>query len=1378
MKFFYEIYNFVFILLLFEIKYIFSQIKDNYIQDVLENGNYEFLDVTDYHDMNIIVSTSKNIYIGIPTIKKVETTAQLISVTSLITINNNYLLAACLQDSLLGKISLTDGSFTSLLDYTDSRITQTLDIPITICSLSSIDNTIFIGYSKIEYFADTDETNKTNIIFELDITNKDDIINGPLIDELKELKCFVYPKSIVVSPSARQISCEPIRIKDDANNEFRLVCMHEGIYKAVGGWKNVAYATTIKSDLSDFEYRMDEFSVDIGTYFFSFRIFRENETYARCITFDKLIEIYLKTSNSRTLIRENSLPEILTSFNAEIDLFSYNNKFRFSVKKGESFMENDDIYSFQINLNYYPNYFKLYNYQESIINKIVGFYNKNDNKIILVYQTDNNIKYFIMDYMSDIFNFNSYEKIFYLGSYEEISYDLNDLITTATLSDLGNLNIATYKLDYSGESTLYYGLDFFELCMSNNIFNPDPSLNFKEIYTFSFIDNAEDIYTRIYHLANLVIKIKTCEDDCYSCWDGYYNCTDCAHLNYAILVDKEGECFPSTYIVENYIYDNTTNQFLKCYTACEFCSESGGTSSAQKCISCLPGYLHSYVKLGNCYKYTNLEITEEKKVSSGKFISATCSDLKIAATGECVDECPSTSPYYTYIYNNITQFYEKVNNKPPQYIFNSACYEECPNNYEPDEDNICVCNTAFYKDANDEIICLRDESCSNEYPFQYLDTKECFNSLDKCTYFFRDYCYDNCPEGKVELTTQSVEIQNYIKEKLSLDNNMVNKICICDTANGVWSNIKAEKNYFQECLNSCPYGYAPEEISKQCIRTNMPTTNIITTVPKVVTTTIYDHKITTIPAEPTTIQDIKQTSIPIEISTNIQSSIPVEIPTNNLKIITTGIQTTEIKTNTIKVSSNEVTEEIQYSSFLNTDKITPESVPPLPPPHFPINDQPNCPANFENRCYPECPPDTCLTQEDPLLKTCVRMNPNTQVFNGICFEHFESLINNIKSISENNEVIETNSGIIIKGYSTNSINNKESIDKDAKYSIVYLGDCENKLRSYYNLSNDTELFILGIDSPNKDLSATTNTYNYGVYLVDGTLLDHANVCKNTKISISSPITKPELIKLKEASYFSKMGFDIFDKNSDFYSDNCAPVSINGNDVVLSDRKNDFYPSNISLCNDSCIYSQVDFDSNRFICECDLVYNFSQKTRNDEEENEEEEEDIGYIEYFLSLINYKIVKCYELFIDYKSYYYNAGFYIAVGNLLFCIAQMIIFIKWGLKMMNKNISENIPNKMKLKELFKKQMKKANLISIKPDSKIVKFKESPPKKNKAEENNFSYSEKKLKKVEDNKMSQKNKKNLKRTVQVKFKDEDIPKSQSKSKSKTRKINKINISK
>jgi len=59
------------------------------------------------------------------------------------------------------------------------------------------------------------------------------------------------------------------------------------------------------------------------------------------------------------------------------------------------------------------------------------------------------------------------------------------------------------------------------------------------------------------------------------------------------------------------------------------------------------------------------------------------------------------------------------------------------------------------------------------------------------------------------------------------------------------------------------------------------------------------------------------------------------------------------------------------------------------------------------------------------------------------------------------------------------------------------------------------------------------------------------------VTISSLIVNPELVKLENASYFSNLGYDIYDKASSFYTDNCASAYIDNNDLTLKDRKKYF-----------------------------------------------------------------------------------------------------------------------------------------------------------------------------------------------------------------------------
>ena len=280
MKIFFSIYNNL-LLLLFLIRnnLFISQINDNYESGVLEEGNYELLEVTDYHNLNIIVSTSKNIYSGIPPTKKVETNSNLINVTSLITINENYLLAACLQDSLLGKINLLTGNFISLLSYSDINIFPELEIPKYLCSLSNIDNIIFICHSRIGYI-DGEVEIKNITIIKLSIVNKESIDEGPSIDDSFELKSYIFSLSNGIASSVRQISCEPLRILEEPEG-YRLICLYT-TNSTINTYD--VFASTINSDFDGFENWIKVSTIQSEDKELGFKIFRENDTYARCMT--------------------------------------------------------------------------------------------------------------------------------------------------------------------------------------------------------------------------------------------------------------------------------------------------------------------------------------------------------------------------------------------------------------------------------------------------------------------------------------------------------------------------------------------------------------------------------------------------------------------------------------------------------------------------------------------------------------------------------------------------------------------------------------------------------------------------------------------------------------------------------------------------------------------------------------------------------------------------------------------------------------------------------------------------------------------------------------------------------------------------------------
>ena len=265
-------------------KLIFSRINDNFDLKILEEGNYELLDVTDYHNLNLIVSTSKNIYTGIPPSLKIQTSANLIKATSLITISENYLLAACLEDAFLGRIKLSDGEFTCLLPYSEIDIDPKLEAPTKLCSLTNIDHTFYIGYTRI-----IDETKVKNILFKIEISNPE---SDNAIDS-SNINIFEFPNSTDIMSSSRQISCVPLQIS--SSSEYRLTCLFEETTELSLKTYYDIFAVAMNSNFNDFEGNLRGFPIKTSFEELSFKIYLESDN--NIIQWSFFLHCFFNSSN-------------------------------------------------------------------------------------------------------------------------------------------------------------------------------------------------------------------------------------------------------------------------------------------------------------------------------------------------------------------------------------------------------------------------------------------------------------------------------------------------------------------------------------------------------------------------------------------------------------------------------------------------------------------------------------------------------------------------------------------------------------------------------------------------------------------------------------------------------------------------------------------------------------------------------------------------------------------------------------------------------------------------------------------------------------------------------------------------------------------------
>ena len=608
-------------------------------------------------------------------------------------------------------------------------------------------------------------------------------------------------------------------------------------------------------------------------------------------------------------------------------------------------------------------------------------------------------------------------------------------------------------------------------------------------------------------------------------------------------------------------------------------------------------------------------------------------------------------------------------------LYGKECVNSCPSNSEIKQNsNICECSNYFYNN-NGILNCFSsDKTCETEgYPVE-SDTKECFTSIYDCfsknyLYYLDNKCYKNsCPNGKMPLNSiTNMEKRTALITALNLDNLLASKICICDTTSTYygWINKDNSNPSIQKCLYKCPLEYDLDDLTKKCYY-------------------LCDKFINYV------FNDVcYKTQCPEGTQLN---------PSNPNSRICVCEDKTKVDKNSGLITCEDIYPELYYE------------------------DPQNCPFFYKQKCVLKCPENTCLTTKNQDLAKCIDIRPNIKVYNEICIEGINELIQNL----EEDEVVPimTSSGIAISAFSADA-SMEELIQKYPSLSFVDLGECKDKLKEAYKLPPDTKLFILGVDTPPLYGNSSINVFNYEIYLQNGTQLKDFSACDGVKITISSNINNLDLVNFYKAMEFYNEGYDIYNRSNIFYVDPCAPAQDDGNDITLEDRAKYYFP-NVSICNEGCIYKVVNFSTQRFLCDCNANLSEKEFKQDDYNTPEEEIDDSSYLDYFLSLINYKIFLCINLFFEFESFYYNAGFYISFCTMLICIILLILFWIKGIKFIKVIIYKNIPTKEKLKELLRRKKryttnrsKKMNKSKNKQKS---KNKNNDKNKNNNENNNMS--------------------------------------------------------
>ena len=795
-------------------------------------------------------------------------------------------------------------------------------------------------------------------------------------------------------------------------------------------------------------------------------------------------------------------------------------------------------------------------------------------------------------------------------------------------------------------------------------------------------------------------------------------------------MNNDGICICSYFS----FYDSENSLYI-CYGQDETCESKGYTKQIEtikQCFNSFDDCKFKGFKIFNneCYEScpVNTNDNDNNSVCSCSYFYYKDKNSDLYYCLEENEQCLSKG--YLFKNNEEKQCFSSFDDcKAKEYkFFNDECPKEFPDNtYEKDSDQICYCSYFFYKNLDTSLYhCLaeNEECLSKGYTKQIANIKQCFSSLDDCKLkgfkVFNNECYESCPENTYEKDIDSgvCYCLNYYFYNIadeSLD--CLSETETCESKDYPYK-IEDKKQCFtslddckakgfytfnNECYSSCPVNTKKNEIDNSiCICENYyfhlgeQNKYVCFDSDKICITENEEYKYTNMETK-----ECFKTRAECERKSAQKKCKYYENCEPGIDYMFNNICYKECPPGTKLDSSNPSS---KNCICIENSEIDPISglitcIDPKPDEHLTdfipgSNDILGCPEN------------TCLNPYENGLFKCVNFTEGMKVYNGICIFGIVEIINtlNLESNMKNIESFNTPLGMTLNIYPTKAPKDI-LLEKNQNLTLVDLGDCEDKLKAEYYLPQETKLYILGIDSPNIKGKSSINVFNYEIYLQNGTQLEDLSVCNDSKITTSSKINDLEIIQFEKGKEMSYYGYDIYDETSDFYVDTCAPAHENGNDITLEDRMTYYYP-NINLCNDGCEYSSIDYDTQRIICECDITYNATNDVNN---KTFEEEEDETYLEYLLSLINYKIFKCYSLFNDIENYYYNAGFYIGVGTLLISIGLICVFCIKTVNTIKADLFKNLPTKEKLKEIHKENMKRK---SFDIDA-ISNISSNPPKK-----------------------------------------------------------------
>ena len=335
-------------------------------------------------------------------------------------------------------------------------------------------------------------------------------------------------------------------------------------------------------------------------------------------------------------------------------------------------------------------------------------------------------------------------------------------------------------------------------------------------------------------------------------------------------------------------------------------------------------------------------------------------------------------------------------------------------------------------------------------------------------------------------------------------------------------------------------------------------------------------------------------------------------------------------------------------------------------------------------------------------------------------EYYDNLILNIeKGLKENYDTSKLDNGhdeVIKSGKVTWTLttlqNQMNNINRNI--TLILLGECENILRNYYNITNNETIYMKKIEVAQEGFKIPKIEYDvYSLLSGENLIKLNLSICENTKIVISIPI------KLNES-------LDKLNSSSRYYNDICyTTTSEDGTDITLNDRKQDFVDKNKTVCQEDCVFSKYNNEKMKVECSCSI----KKSSISISDMNIKKAKLFQNFKDIKNIVNLNFLVCYKKLFRKDAIINNIGCYIIFSIILFHIISICVLYAHDLNLIKKKIKEII-NRINEDKILRKNEKHEKNQSKNDSNGISIYKKNKKKKR----SKRSKRSNKIKKIDDN--------------------------------------------